>query len=81
MYSGKDFNFTINAKNEEDYRNILLNINKIKKLLYSKTDLLVYNYLYYHYDINVFDNVVRKINLKKIDFTTTKGLIEFGKNY
>lgn len=80
-HPGKDFNFTINAKNEEDYRNILLNINKIKKLSYSKIDLLVYNYLYYHYDMDAFDNVARKINLKKIDFTTTKGLIEFGKNY
>jgi hypothetical protein len=80
-HPGKNFNFTINAKNEKDYRNILLNIHKIKKPSYSKIDLLTYNYLYYYYYNDAFKSVARKIELKKIDFSTSKGIEEFNKKY
>ena len=80
-HPGKDFNFTINAKNINDYRNILLNIHNIKKPSYSKSDLLIFNYLYYYYDMDAFENVARLINLKKINFNQSYGLIKFEKKY
>jgi hypothetical protein len=80
-HPGKDFNFTIHAKNKNDYKKILLNIDKIKKPNYSKEDLLIYNFLYYHYNFDAFDNISRKINLKKIDFSSSKGLAEFNNKY
>ena len=43
----------------------------------SKKDLLIYNYLYYHYNMDAYENTARKIDLKSIDFTTSKGLEKF----
>jgi hypothetical protein len=80
-HPGKDFNFTINAKNKNEYRNILLNIHKIKKPFYSKKDLLIYNYLYYFYNNDAFENVARKINLKNINLSESSGLNLFFEKY
>jgi hypothetical protein len=80
-HPGIDFNYTVHARNRDEYKKILLNINNIKKPDYSKKDLLIYNYIYNHYNMDAFDNVARKINLKKIDFKTSKGLTEFSQNY
>lgn len=80
-HPGKDFNFTIHAKNKNQYKRILLNIDVIKKPNYSKEDLLIYNYLYYYYNFDAFDNIPRKINLKKIDLRSSRGLVEFNKKY
>ena len=80
-HPGKIFNFTISAKNRNHYRKILLNINSLNKPNYSKEDLLIYNYLYYHYNMDAFENVAREIELKKIDFNKSKSLLEFNKKY
>jgi hypothetical protein len=80
-HPGIDFNYTVHARNRDEYKKILLNIDNIKKPRYSKKDLLIYNYIYNHYNMDAFDNVARKINLRKVDFTTSKGLMEFSKNY
>jgi hypothetical protein len=80
-HPGKDFNFTINAKNKNEYRNILLNIHKIKRPLYSKKDLLIYNYLYYFYNNDAFGNVAREINLKNINLSESSGLNLFFEKY
>jgi len=80
-HPGKDFNFTINAKSKDDYRSILLNIHQVRKPPYSRKDLLIYNYLYYYYDMDAFKNVARKIDLKKIDMTNSSGLMEFNNKY
>ena len=80
-HPGKDFNFTIKAKSKDDYRSILLNIHQIRKPSYSKKDLLIYNYLYYYYDMDSFKNVARTIDLKKIDMTNSHSLMEFETKY
>lgn len=80
-HPGINFNFTINAKNKLEYKRILLNINKIKKPKYSKKDLLVYNFIYKHYNMDAFDNVARKIKLKEINFKTSSGLVIFNEKY
>jgi hypothetical protein len=80
-HPGKNFNFTILAKNRKHYKKILLNINNLKKPNYSKKDLLIYNFLYYYYNMDAFENIARKIELKKIDFTNSKSLLEFNKKY
>jgi len=77
VYPGIDFNFSINADNKFQYKYNLLNVKKIKKPNYSKKDLLIYNYLYYHYNMDAYENTARKIDLKSIDFTTSKGLEKF----
>ena len=74
---GKDFNFTINAKTRSEYKNILLNINNIKLPNYSKNDLLIYNYLYYHSNLDGYENMARKLKLKNIDFSSSEGLLKF----
>jgi hypothetical protein len=80
-HPGTNFNFTINAKTKNKYKEILLNIDNIKKPEYTKNDLLVYNFLYYHFNNDAFPSISRKINLKKIDFSNSNGLIEFIKQY
>lgn len=81
FHPGINFNFTINAKNKFEYKRILLNINKIDKPKYSKKDLLVYNFIYKHYNMDAFDNVARKIKLKEINFRTSAGLVIFNQKY
>ena len=76
-HPGKDFNFTINAKDKSQYKNILLNIQNINTPNYSKKDLLIYNYLYYHSNLDAYENLARKFNLKSIDFNSSYGLTEF----
>jgi hypothetical protein len=80
-HPGMDFNFTINAKNKKEYKKILLNIYKIQKPHYSQRDLLIYNFLYYYYNMDAYENVARKLELKEIDFTQSYGLIQFDKKY
>ena len=80
-HPGKDFNFTINAKNIKEYKKILLNIYKIQKPHYSQRDLLIYNFLYYYYNMDAYDSVARKIELKEIDLTQSYGLLQFNKKY
>lgn len=80
-HPGINFNFTINAINKNKYKEILLNINNIKKPNYTKNDLLVYNFLYYHFNDDAFPSISRKINLKKINFSNSNGLVEFTKQY
>ena len=80
-HPGLDFNFTINSKNKNKYKKILLNIHNIKKPNYSTQHMLIYNYLYYHQNMDAFNNIARKIKLKNIDFTNSYGLIEFNKKY
>jgi len=81
VYPGIDFNFTIHADNKYQYRYNLLNVKKIKKPNYTKKDLLIYNYLYYHYNMDSYENTARNIDLKSIDFSTSKGLEEFVGKY
>ena len=76
-HPGKDFNFTINAKDKLQYKDILLNIQNIHLPNYSKLDLLIYNYLYYHANLDEYENIARKLNLKNIDFASSDGLLEF----
>jgi hypothetical protein len=76
-----DFNFTINAKNKYKYKKILLNINSIKKPSYSKKDLLVFNFLQHYYNFDSYENLARKIDLKKINFNNSHGLEEFDNKY
>ena len=59
----------------------MLNVEKIKKPNYTKKDLLIYNYLYYHYNMDSYKNTARNMNLKSIDFSTSKGLKEFVGKY
>jgi hypothetical protein len=80
-HPGIHFKFTIHAKNKFEYKYNLLNISKIKIPNFSKIDLLVYNYLYYYYNMDAFNNVARLINLKQTDLTTSKGLDEFNRKY
>jgi hypothetical protein len=80
-HPGKDFNFTINAKSKDEYRSILLNIDQISKPSCSKKNLLIYNYIYFHFNMDAFKNVARKIELKKIDFNKSISLLEFNKKY
>jgi len=80
-YPGMDFNFTINAKNKKEYKKILLNIYKIQKPNYSQRDLLIYNFLYYYYNLDAYESVARKIKLKEIDLTQSYGLLKFNKKY
>ena len=56
-------------------------MEKIKKPNYTKKDLLIYNYLYYHYNMDAYENTARKIDLKSIDFSTSKGLEKFVGQY
>ena len=81
VHPGIDFNFTIHADNKFQYKYNLLNVEKIKKPKYTKKDLLIYNYLYYHYNMDAYENTARKINLKSIDFSTSKGLEKFIGKY
>jgi hypothetical protein len=81
VYPGIDFNFTIHADNKHQYKYNLLNVEKIKKPNYTKKDLLIYNYLYYHYNMDSYKNIARNMNLKSIDFSTSKGLKEFVGKY
>ena len=80
-HPGIDFNFTIHADNKYQYKYNLLNVDKIKKPNYTKKDLLVYNYLYYNFNLDSFSNTARNIDLKSIDFSTSKGLEEFAAKY
>jgi hypothetical protein len=80
-HPGIDFNFTIHADNKYQYKYNLLNVDKIKKPNYTKKDLLVYNYLYYNFNLDSFSNTARNIDLKSIDFSTSKGLEEFATKY
>jgi len=80
-HPGKDFNFTINAKSKDEYRSILLNIDQISKPSCSKKNLLIYNYIYFYFNMDAFKNVARKIELKKIDFNKSISLLEFNKKY
>ena len=80
-HPGMDFNFTINAKNKKEYKKILLNIYKIQNPHYSQRDLLIYNFLYYYYNMDAYESVARKIELKEIDLTQSYGLIQFNKKY
>ena len=81
VYPGIDFNFTIHADNKYQYKYNLLNIEKIKKPKFTKKDLLIYNYLYYHHNMDSYKNTARNMNLKSIDFSTSKGLKEFVEKY
>lgn len=80
-HPGIDFNFTINAKDKNEYKKILLNIYKIQKPDYSQKDLLIYNFLYYHHNSDAYESVARKIELKEIDLTQSYGLLQFNKKY
>ena len=76
-HPGINFNFTINAKNKTEYKNILLNIQNIKIPDYSNNDLLIYNYLYNHINMDAYSNLARKLNLKEIDFRNSNSLNQF----
>jgi hypothetical protein len=80
-HPGMDFNFTINAKSKKEYKKILLNIYKIQKPHYSQRDLLIYNFLYYHSNMDAYESIARKIELKEIDLTQSYGLLKFNKKY
>jgi hypothetical protein len=80
-HPGMDFNFTINAKSKKEYKKILLNINKIQKPHYSQRDLLIYNFLYYYSNMDAYESIARKIELKEIDLTQSYGLLKFNKKY
>jgi hypothetical protein len=80
-HPGINFNFTIHAHTKFQYKYNLLNIKKIKLPSFSKKDLLAYNYLYYYYNMDALKTTARLMNLKEIDFATSKGLEEFTLKY
>ena len=78
-HPGINFNFTINAKDKIEYKNLLLNAKNLKLPNYTNNDLLIYNYLYNHKNMDAYNNLARKINLKEIDFSESKSLHQFIK--
>jgi hypothetical protein len=78
-YPGKNFNFSINAKNIKDYKNILLNIDKIRKPLFKRNDLFIFYYMYYLHNNDSIKTFARDINLKNINFSNSSGLNKFTK--
>ena len=38
-------------------------------------------FLYYYYNMDAYESVARKIELKEIDLTQSYGLLEFNKKY
>ena len=80
-HPGIDFNFTIHADNKFQYKYNLLNVEKIKKPNYTKKDMIIYNYLYYHYNMDAYENTARKIDLKSINFSKSEGLEKFVRKY
>jgi hypothetical protein len=45
-HPGRYFNFCNEAKNQNEYRNLLINYKKLKKKKIKKNDLYVFNYMY-----------------------------------
>lgn len=78
-HPGINFNFTINAKDKIEYKNLLLNAKNLKLPNYTNIDLLIYNYLYNYKNMDAYNNLARKINLKEIDFSESKSLYQFIK--
>ena len=76
-HPGIDFNFTINAKSKSHYKSILLDISNMGLPEFSKNDLLIYNYLYRHMNMDAYDNLARKIELKNIDFSKSNSLTKY----
>jgi hypothetical protein len=80
VHPGVDFGFTINVYCKNSYKNTLLNIDKIKMPSYFLTDLNKFYYMYNFYQKDDYATAARKINLRHIDFTTSKGLNFFSDN-
>jgi hypothetical protein len=78
-YPGKNFNFSIKAKNSKNYKNILLKVDNIKKPIYKKKDLYIFYYMYYLHNLDSIKTFSRDLNLKSINFSNSNGLNMFEK--
>ena len=67
-HPAEKFNFSINAKDKNEYKNLLINSNKIKKTKYLIKDLHIFNYMHYLNDENLFDLEIKFNEFKKINF-------------
>lgn len=78
-HPGIDFNFTIHCKNKIEYKNVIINLNKIEIPNFSQKNLFIYNYLYNHINMDSYKNLARELNLKEINFSLSSGLVEYIK--
>jgi hypothetical protein len=79
------FNLSYKAKSIKDYKDLLLNGEKLK-VKHTKNDLGSYIYMYYLYQKDAYPTLSRKINLKTIPFQDnlrllSSGLIKFENLY
>jgi hypothetical protein len=71
-HPAEKFNFTVNANSKKDYKNLLINIDKIKKPKFSSKDLHAFNYMHYLNNSNIFFKLnFNYEKLKKINFESS----------
>ena len=64
----ENFNFSINAKSKKHYKELLINIGKIKKNTLSSKDFYIFNYMHYLSDTNFFNIEKKFVDFKKENF-------------
>jgi hypothetical protein len=67
-HPAENFNFSINAKSKKNYKDLLINIGKIKKNTISRKDFYIFNYMHYLSDANFFNIKKKFVNFKRENF-------------
>ncbi len=73
-YPGKKYNLSYLPKNKKHYEFFLKNFKKLKKNRVNRNKIFEFIYVYMVNNNDAYDNLARKIEMKKIDFTHSKSL-------
>ena len=77
---GKKYNLSFNPSNVSEYKCLLKDFKKLKSLV-KKKDIYEFIYVYMLNNNDSYKSIARQIELKKVDFSTSKGLEIFLRKF